>query len=87
MPYDNIRFETDADGIVLLTIHRPAKLNALNNATMEELDDAFGRIEREREHRGLILTGAGEKAFVAGADIHELSVATPLDGKTRSAMS
>jgi len=83
MPYANIRFEPDTDGIVLITIQRPEKLNALNNATMEELDDAFRRIQQEREHRGLILTGAGEKAFVAGADINELSEATPLEGKAR----
>src|SRR4051812_35205414 len=83
MPYANIRFEPDDGGIVLITVHRPEKLNALNNATMDELDDAFRRVEQEPGHRGLILTGAGEKAFVAGADINEISDATPLEGKAR----
>src|SRR5579872_3583092 len=79
----NILFEPSPDGIVVLTINRPAKLNALNNATMAELDEAFRAIEHDRSYRGLILTGAGEKAFVAGADINELIGATPLEGKAR----
>jgi len=83
MSYSNIVVETGADGISLVTVRRPEKLNALNNATMEELDDAFGRIECRPECRGLIVTGAGEKAFVAGADINELVDATPLEGKAR----
>lgn len=83
MPYSNIVVEPGNDGIALVTIRRPEKLNALNNATMEELDDAFGFIAGRVELRGLILTGAGEKAFVAGADIGELVDATPLEGKAR----
>lgn len=83
MPYANIRFEPEAGGIVLIVVDRPGKLNALNNAAMDELDDAFRRIETEPDFRGFILTGAGEKAFVAGADINELSAATPLEGKAR----
>ena len=84
MDYANIRFEPDATGgIVVITVNRPEKLNALNNATMAELDDAFRRIESAPVHRGLIITGAGEKAFVAGADINELSEATPLEGRAR----
>src|SRR5579884_2854929 len=83
MDYVNIRFEAGDGGIVLITVDRPEKLNALNNATMAELDHAFGRVQASPEHRGLILTGAGERAFVAGADIHELNEATPLEGKAR----
>ena len=83
MSYSHIVFEPGPDGIVLVTIHRPEKLNALDNATMDELDDVFRRIEHEREWRGLILTGAGDKAFIAGADIGELVNATPLEGKSR----
>jgi enoyl-CoA hydratase len=83
MPYSHIVFEPSPNGIVLVTVNRPGKLNALNNATMEELDDAFDCIAHEPSHRGLILTGAGEKAFVAGADINELIAATPLEGKAR----
>ena len=83
MEYSHIILEADPAGLVLVTINRPSKLNALNNATMEELDDAFQRVEASSEHRGLILTGAGPKAFVAGADIGELVNATPLEGKAR----
>jgi enoyl-CoA hydratase len=83
MSYSNIRFESSADGVVLLTVNRPEKLNALNNATMAELDHAFRAVEHDPAHRGLILTGAGDKAFVAGADINELIAATPLEGKSR----
>jgi enoyl-CoA hydratase len=83
MAYSHIRFEPSEGGIVLVTVNRPEKLNALDNATMAELDDAFRAMEQEPAHRGLILTGAGEKAFVAGADINELMAATPLEGKAR----
>lgn len=83
MTYANIRFEPESGGVVLITIQRPEKLNALNNATMQELDDAFERVEQTPEYRGIILTGAGEKSFVAGADINELIDATPLEGKAR----
>jgi enoyl-CoA hydratase len=83
MSYSYIRFEPSSDGIVLVTVNRPEKLNALSNATMEELDDAFRSIENDPRLRGLIVTGAGEKAFVAGADISELIDATPLAGKAR----
>ncbi len=83
MNYSHILFEPGPDGIVLLTIQRPERLNALNNATMHELDDAFDRVQREPELRGMILTGSGPKAFVAGADISELVNATPLEGKAR----
>lgn len=83
MQYSNIRLEPSEDGISTLTIDRPEKLNALSIATMGELDDALARVEREPAHRALILTGAGEKAFVAGADINELVGATPLEWKAR----
>ncbi|MEX2262622.1 MAG: enoyl-CoA hydratase-related protein [Bryobacteraceae bacterium] len=83
MSYANILFEAgvDSDGIVLLTINRPDKLNALNRETVGELEDAFNRVESDGSLRGLILTGAGEKAFVAGADINELAAMTPVDAR------
>jgi enoyl-CoA hydratase len=74
MSYNLIVFEASEDGVALVTINRPDKLNALNAALMGELDDAFRRVEKEAGIRGLLLTGAGEKAFVAGADIRELAV-------------
>jgi enoyl-CoA hydratase len=83
MEYANIRLEPSEDGISTLTIHRPEKLNALSVATMDELEDALARVEREPQHRALIVTGAGEKAFVAGADINELVNVTPLEWKAR----
>src|SRR5262245_31788259 len=72
MSYQNIKFET-RNQIAYVTINRPDKLNALNMATMEELRTAFTAIKDDREVRVAILTGEGQKAFVAGADIGELS--------------
>ncbi|HEX7335952.1 MAG TPA: enoyl-CoA hydratase-related protein [Gemmatimonadales bacterium] len=73
-----------ADGIARITINRPDKLNALNATVIAELGDAVTRVETDAAVRGVILTGAGHKAFVAGADITELAEQTPLDGKARS---
>jgi enoyl-CoA hydratase len=65
--------EVGAAGIAVITINRPEKLNALNRDVMAELRQAFEAAESGSAIRGLILTGAGEKAFVAGADIKELA--------------
>lgn len=70
MEYQNVLFEVD-DDIGILTINRPEKLNALNSVTVDEIKDALDRIKADRNARVLIITGAGEKAFVAGADISE----------------
>lgn len=75
MSWNNLLFECSEDGIALLTVNRPSKLNALNGETIGELDEAVARIAADDSIRGLIITGAGEKAFVAGADIQELAVA------------
>lgn len=83
MGYQNLLVET-RDGVAIVTINRPDKLNALNDRTMDELDAAFTALGTDRAVRGVILTGAGEKAFVAGADIGELSTQTPVEGKERS---
>jgi enoyl-CoA hydratase len=83
MSYQNLRLEK-RDGVAVVTVNRPDKLNALNDRTMEELDAAFTALGADPEVRGVILTGAGEKAFVAGADIAELSTQSPVDGKERS---
>jgi len=71
MAYKNI-LVTDDDGITRLTINRPDKLNALDRATLKEIDTAFTELNGQKGCRGIILTGAGEKAFVAGADISEI---------------
>jgi len=73
-----------SDRIARITINRPDKLNALNGTVIAELGDAVTRIETDAAIGAVILTGAGPKAFVAGADISELAGQTPLDGKARS---
>src|SRR4029453_4439329 len=72
MSYQNIKFET-RNQIAYVTINRPDKLNALNMATMEELRTAFTFLKENADIRVVLLTGEGPKAFVAGADIGELS--------------
>jgi enoyl-CoA hydratase len=84
MSFGNILFEVDEDGIALLTINRPHKLNALNKATVEEIDAVVGQCAREHRIRALIVTGAGEKAFVAGADINELAELTAVEAQASS---
>jgi enoyl-CoA hydratase len=83
MTYSSLLFEP-RDGLVRLTINRPDKLNALNDAVIAELGEAIGVIESDRSIRGVIVTGSGSKAFVAGADIGELSQQGPFDGKARA---
>ena len=73
------------DGIARITVNRPDKLNALNAIVIAELGDAVTRIETDSAVRGVIVTGAGEKAFVAGADIAELAAQSPMEGMTRAA--
>src|SRR5882724_9371120 len=70
MTFENILFETK-NSIAYVTVNRPKALNALNMATMEDLYAAFTDIQDDSSIRTAILTGAGEKAFVAGADITE----------------
>lgn len=72
MAYQNLVATTE-NQIATLTINRPEKLNALNKNTIEELHDAFQSLENDSEVRVIILTGSGEKAFVAGADISEFA--------------
>lgn len=80
MAYENLLYEKK-DQIGYVTFNRPKVLNALNRKTMEELGALLARVREDAEVRVLILTGAGEKAFVAGADINELAQRTPVDGK------
>ena len=70
MDYQNVTFEIKEE-IGLLTINRPKKLNALNHATMDEIQDVIGQVKANQALRVLIITGAGDKAFVAGADVSE----------------
>jgi enoyl-CoA hydratase/carnithine racemase len=80
MSYENILLEKKS-AIAYVTINRPAKLNALNMATMEELRAAFIDIKSDTATRIVILTGSGDKAFIAGADIGELSKNDAVTGK------
>ncbi len=72
------------DGIATVTVNRPDKLNALNSAVIGELGEVAEAIRTETAIRGAILTGAGPKAFVAGADIGELAGQGPAEAKARS---
>jgi len=76
MDFKNILLEQPEPGIYLLTVNRPKALNALNAATLDEIAAAIGKIAGDDRARVLLVTGAGEKAFVAGADIAEMQNAT-----------
>jgi enoyl-CoA hydratase len=83
MSYSTLLFEL-RDGVAIVTINRPDKLNALNAEVIAELGELAGRVQSDSAIQGLILTGAGPKAFVAGADIGELASQGPVDGKARA---
>jgi enoyl-CoA hydratase/carnithine racemase len=83
MNYENITYEV-RDAIAYITFNRPKVLNALNRQTMQELLIALGQAKLDDAVRVLVLTGAGEKAFIAGADINELAQQSPVDGKEMS---
>jgi enoyl-CoA hydratase len=76
---------TDTDGLRTITINRPDQLNALNRATIDELDRALNEAEADKSVRVLIITGSGPKAFVAGADIKEFAHFSVADGQALSA--
>ncbi|MFZ1743747.1 MAG: enoyl-CoA hydratase-related protein [Pontixanthobacter sp.] len=72
MTYETITAE-QRDAVTLITLNRPQALNALNSQVLEDLIDAFGKFEADDSQRCAILTGSGDKAFAAGADIKEMS--------------
>jgi enoyl-CoA hydratase len=80
MTFDHLLAERDG-GVFIVTMNRPQVLNALNTAMLTELDRAIEAAGADDGVRVIILTGAGEKAFVAGADIGELAAATPIAGR------
>jgi enoyl-CoA hydratase len=82
---ENVRTER-RDNILIITVDRPKVLNALNAQTVEEIGQAFAAAHNDESVRCVIVTGAGEKAFVAGADINELARMTPIVGKFTSEM-
>ncbi|WP_432474404.1 enoyl-CoA hydratase-related protein [Amphritea sp. HPY] len=79
--FSNILLEQVRDGVYLLTINRPKVLNALNAQTLEEMNEAVSTVIADKGARVLLITGSGEKAFVAGADIAHMSNLSPLEGK------
>jgi len=80
MDFENLLVES-RDRIAWVTVNRPKVLNALNRQTVRELGECFQRLGQDDAVGVIILTGAGEKSFVAGADINELARQTPLEGK------
>jgi enoyl-CoA hydratase len=80
MAYENLLYEK-RDRIGFITFNRPKVLNALNRKTMDELNHVLLAAGDDEDVRVLLLTGAGEKSFIAGADIGELAVQTPVSGK------
>ena len=85
MSFSHILFETIEDGIALVTINRPEKRNALNRAVIGDLEQVVNRVADDPGVRAMILTGAGDKAFVAGADVSEIEAAQPAEAERISA--
>ncbi len=83
MNYENLTLEIK-DRIARVTLNRPKVLNALNEATSREVHAVFDSLRENSDVGAVILTGSGEKAFVAGADINELAVMSPLGGEASS---
>jgi enoyl-CoA hydratase/carnithine racemase len=80
MAFDNLLLERDG-AIAIVTINRPKVLNALNSQTLDELRRAALDLKQDASARAIVITGAGDKSFVAGADINELAVQTPTGGR------
>jgi enoyl-CoA hydratase len=80
MPYETLLLER-SDVYAVVTLNRPKVMNALNRALFTELDDAFTSLATDSDVRAIILTGAGEKAFAAGADINEMAALSAIDGQ------
>jgi enoyl-CoA hydratase len=80
MQLENILWRVE-DGVGIATLNRPKALNALNTQTVRELGELIGAVDADRALKALVLTGAGEKAFVAGADIAEMSALGPIDAR------
>ncbi|HKI83018.1 MAG TPA: enoyl-CoA hydratase-related protein, partial [Candidatus Krumholzibacteria bacterium] len=83
MEFQNLLFTVE-EGIATVTINRPKALNALNRETLAELAAVMDELSGDEEVRAIILTGAGEKAFVAGADINELAANSALESNDHS---
>jgi enoyl-CoA hydratase len=80
MTFDNLLIERDG-AVAIVTLNRPKVLNALNSQTIIELAVAMSSFKNDADLRAIVITGAGEKSFVAGADINELAALSPVEGK------
>jgi enoyl-CoA hydratase len=78
--YEQLLIERD-EAVAVVTINRPSVLNAINTPTLDALRQAILDLQRDDNVRVVVLTGAGERSFVAGADVHELAVQTPTSGR------
>ena len=78
---DLIKLEIRDSRVALVTINRPEALNALNRNVLKALDETLSTIEQDKEIRAVVITGAGEKAFVAGADIAEMKEMQPAEAE------
>jgi enoyl-CoA hydratase len=85
MAYDNIRYEVDGQ-VAMITIAREKALNALNRHTLNEIQWALGDADGDERIRAVIVTGAGDKAFVAGADIAEMADLSPVEAEAFAAV-
>lgn len=85
MAYECLRVEQREGGVYLVTVDRPKALNALNSATVAELEAAAGEVAQAGDARALLITGAGDRAFVAGADVKEMQALGPLAAEAFSA--
>lgn len=86
MPYENLRVHRREDGVTWLEIDRPKALNALNTPTLHELERALDEAAKDPDLRVLVVSGTGEKAFVAGADIAEMSAMGPTQARVFSSV-
>ncbi len=84
MVFETLLLETGDDGVAVVTVNRPDKLNALNASVLDDLDACFAALEEDDAVRGVLLTGAGGKSFVAGADIAQF---TALDSPAATAFA
>ena len=83
MTFENLLLERDG-AVAIVTLNRPKVLNALNNQTLAELSACMASLKADEGVRAIILTGSGEKSFVAGADINELATQSPVEGQTHA---
>ena len=83
MTFENLLLERDG-AVAIVTLDRPKVLNALNNQTLAELSACMATLKADESVRAIILTGAGEKSFVAGADINELATQSPVEGQAHA---